>query len=149
GGAEAVAEMEPYAPTSGVDETLDVSYGDAGADTSFDVFSPSGGTDALPTVIWIHGGAWISGDKKDVRPYVRMIAAEGYTTVALNYTIAPEQIYPTALTQLNEALAFLVAHADEFRIDTDRIVIAGDSAGANLTSQLATLITDPGYASEL
>jgi acetyl esterase/lipase len=153
---ETVAEMLPYAPTSGLDATLDVQYGDgsglaaaAGANTTFDVYSPSDSTGPLPTLIWIHGGAWISGDKSNVDPYVKMIAAEGYTTVALNYTVAPEAAYPTALTQLNQALKFLVEHADEYRIDPDRIAIAGDSAGSNLTSQLAVLTTSPAYASEL
>ncbi len=144
-----VDEMEPYAPTGGLTEYLDVSYGDAGADTTFDVFTPDSGAEPLTTVIWIHGGAWISGTKENVRPYVRMIAAEGYTTVALNYTVAPEAVYPTAVTQLNDALAFLVANADEYRIDPERIVIAGDSAGANLTSQLAVLTTNPDYAAEV
>ncbi|MBN9607138.1 MAG: alpha/beta hydrolase [Actinomycetales bacterium] len=144
-----VAEMEPYAPTSGLVETLDVPYGDAGSDTSFDVFSPEGGDDPLTTVVWIHGGAWISGSKENVRPYVRMLAAEGFTTVALNYTVAPEAAYPTAVTQLNDALAYLLAHAAEYRIDPDRIVIAGDSAGANLTSELAALTTNPAFASEV
>jgi acetyl esterase/lipase len=146
GARETIAEMEPYAPADGVAQQLDVEYGNAGANTSLDVFSPDTGADPLPTVVWIHGGAWISGVKEDVRPYVRMIAAEGYTTVALNYTVSPEATYPTAITQLNDALAFLLDHADEYRIDPDRIVIAGDSAGANLTSQLAVLTTSPEYA---
>jgi acetyl esterase/lipase len=146
GAAETVAEMEPYAPTSGVASTLDIGYGTAGADTSLDVFTPDTGTEPLPTVVWIHGGAWISGDKSNVRPYVEQIAAAGYTTVALNYTVAPERSYPTALTQLNDALSFLVDHASEYRIDPNRIVIAGDSAGSNLTSQLAVLATSPEYA---
>lgn len=144
-----VAEMEPYAPTSGLVELLDVPYADGGSDTTFDVFTPEDGDDPLTTVVWIHGGAWISGTKENVRPYVRMLAAEGYTTVSLNYTVSPESAYPTAVTQLNDALAFLVEHADEYRIDPDRIVIAGDSAGANLTSQLAVLTTNPEYASEV
>jgi len=146
GAADTLAEMEPYAPENGVAATLDVPYADAGPDTTFDVFSPDGGDDALPTVVWIHGGAWISGDKHDVSPYLRTIADRGYTTVALNYTISPETTYPTALGQLNGALAFLVDHADEYRIDPGRLVIAGDSAGAQLTSQLATLISNPAYA---
>src|SRR5687768_4793499 len=78
-----VTEMEAYAPTGGLTEQLDVSYGDAGSDTTFDVFTPDTGDEALTTVVWIHGGAWISGTKENVRPYVRMIAAEGYTTVSL------------------------------------------------------------------
>jgi acetyl esterase/lipase len=149
GASDTYAEMERYAPTDGVAEQLDVPYGPGGADTTFDVFTPDSGTGALTTIVWIHGGAWISGEKHDVRPYVRMLAAEGYTTVSLNYTVAPESAYPTAVTQLNDALAFLVAHADEYRIDPDRIVIAGDSAGANLTSQLAVITTNPAYATEV
>lgn len=145
GAQETIAEMVPYAPKDGVDEKLDVSYGT----DSFDVFSPSGSTEALPTVVWIHGGAWISGFKEDVDPYARILASHGYTTVSLDYTVAPEAVYPTAVTQLNNALAFLVANAAEYRIDPDRIVIAGDSAGANLTSQLATLVTNPAYATEV
>ncbi|MFB2582790.1 alpha/beta hydrolase [Herbiconiux sp. P15] len=149
GARTTVSEMEPYAPEGGIDETLDVPYGGTPADgssTTLDVFSPSTGTDALPTVVWIHGGAWISGDKSQVRPYVRKIAAEGYTTVSLNYPIAPEQSYPVALRDLNDALAFLVENAATYRIDPSRIVLAGDSAGANLASQLAVLTTNSDYA---
>lgn len=149
-----VQEMQPYAPKGGLDATLDVQYAAdtplaAGANTTLDVYSPSDSTGPLPTLIWIHGGAWISGDKANVDPYVRIIAAEGYTTVALNYTVAPEAAYPTALQQLNQALAFLVEHAEEYRIDPERLAIAGDSAGSNLTSQLAVLTTSPAYATQL
>ena len=134
--AKTVTEMEPFVP-DGVHETQ------AGG---MDVFSPSETSGPLPTVVWIHGGAWISGDKSNIDPYIRIIAARGFTTVGVNYTIAPEATYPTALAQLNDSLAYLVAHADELRIDPDNIVIAGDSAGAQFTAQLATLITSPTYA---
>lgn len=149
GAQETIAEMLPYVPESGIEETLDVAYGDAGVDTTFDVFTPSGGTEPLATVVWIHGGAWISGHKEDVDPYARILASHGYSTVSLNYTVAPEKTYPTALEQLNGALAFLVEHAAEYRIDPDRIIIAGDSAGSNLTSQLALVTTSPEYATLL
>ena len=146
GAADTVAEMLPYAPTSGVAKRLDLSYGDAGSDTTFDLFTPESGSDALPTVVWIHGGAWISGDKRDIAPYARILAERGYTVVTLNYTVSPETVYPTAVTQLNSALGFLSANSAEYRIDPDRIVLAGDSAGAQYASQLATLITNPTYA---
>ena len=146
GAQETVDEMLPYVPDSGIDETLDVAYADEGANTTFDVFSPSDSTGPLPTVVWIHGGAWISGQKENVDPYARILASHGYTTVSLNYTISPETSYPTALEQLNTALGYLVDNADDLRIDPTRIVIAGDSAGAQYTSQLATMITNPDYA---
>ena len=146
-GADTVKEMEPYVPEGGLDSYLDVEYGDAGADTSLDVFTPAAASGPLATVVWIHGGAWISGNKESVRPYVQILASHSYTTVSLNYSYGPETVYPTGLTQLNDALGYLVEHADEYNIDPSRIVIAGDSAGANLTSQLAAITTNPSYAS--
>lgn len=149
GARDTVAEMEPYVPKGGVDVHRDIEYGDDGSDTSLDVFSPAGTTKPLTTVVWIHGGAWISGDKRDVDPYLQILASHGYTAVGLNYTISPEVTYPTALTQLNRALGFLVDHAAEYNIDPDSIVIAGDSAGSQYTSQLAALVTNPDYAKRI
>jgi acetyl esterase/lipase len=148
GGADTVAEMEPYVPDVPLTEHLDVQYGDgsAGANTTLDVFSPASADGPLPAVVWIHGGAWISGSKANVEPYLRILAAEGYATVGLNYTIGPEAVYPTAVHQLNEALGYLDQHADELGIDPDRIVLAGDSAGSQLASQLAGIISNPDYA---
>ncbi|MFB4350882.1 alpha/beta hydrolase [Microbacterium sp. CR_7] len=146
GGAETAAEMDRHVPDVDLTETLDVSYGDAGADTTMDVFAPASATGPLPTVVWIHGGAWISGEKENVDPYLRILAAEGYTTIGVNYTIGPEGVYPLAVNQLNEALAYIDEHADELGVDTAQIVLAGDSAGGQLASQMATLITSPDYA---
>ena len=145
--ADTVKEMLPFVPATPLDARLAVPAGDGGQ--TFDVFSPAGSTGPLPTVVWIHGGAWISGDSANVRPYVEIIAGHGYTTVALNYTVAPEARYPVAVEQLNDSLAYLLEHADELRIDPTRIVLAGDSAGANLASQLAVLATNPASAAEL
>lgn len=144
-----LAEMQPFAPTSGLTEQLNVEYGSDGTDTQFDVFTPADAAGPLPTVFWIHGGAWVSGSKENVRPYVQLLAQAGFTTVAVNYTVAPEAKYPTAVNQLNAALDYLVAHASEFNVDPAHIVIAGDSAGANLTSELATLTTNPDYAKQV
>ncbi|WP_431219136.1 alpha/beta hydrolase [Leifsonia xyli] len=95
----------------------------------------------------MHGGAWLSGSSWDVEPYLRILAAEGFTAVGLNYTLAPEAAYPVAVRELNDALAHLVERAGELGIDADRIVLAGDSAGAQLAAQLAALTTGRDYAS--
>lgn len=150
GGADTAAEMEKHVTDAPLTETLAVPVdGDAADDAgmTFDVFSPDdGGAEPLPTIVWVHGGAWIAGDSTNVDPYLRILAAEGYTTVGLNYTLGPEGTYPTAVHQLNDALATLDDRAEEFRIDPERIVLAGDSAGAQLASQLAALTTNPDYA---
>ena len=144
-----LAVMQPFAPKGGLTQHLNVQYAKGGTDTQFDVFSPTAASGPLPTVFWIHGGAWVSGSKENVRPYVQLIAAAGFTTVAVNYTVAPEAKYPVAVNQLNDALAYLVAHAAEYNVDPAHIVIAGDSAGANLTSELATIVTNPAYATQV
>ena len=100
GAQETVAEMEPYVPKSGVDGTRDIVYGDAGADTSFDVFWPSGTTEATADGR-LDPRRRVDLRDKDVDPYVQIVASHGYTTVGLNYTISPETTYPTALKQLN------------------------------------------------
>ncbi|PRB14208.1 alpha/beta hydrolase [Microbacterium sp. MYb62] len=146
GGDDTAAEMERHVPDTKLTEKLDVAYGDGGADTTMDVFRPASATGPLPTVVWIHGGAWISGAKENVDPYLRILAGEGYTTIGVNYTIGPEGVYPLAVHQLDEALAYIDAHAAELGVDPTQIVLAGDSAGAQLASQMATLITSPDYA---
>lgn len=141
-----VAEMTPFVPKNGVESDKGIEVGDG---QTIDVFRPTGSTEALPTVVWIHGGAWISGQPANVDPYLQMIAVEGYTGIALSYTIAPEATYPTAVTQLNDALAYIVENADALGVDPNRIVLAGDSAGAQFASQLAAMVTNPIYADEV
>ncbi|MDH6425119.1 acetyl esterase [Aurantimicrobium minutum] len=157
GAKKTAAIMAPYAPTSGVDSVLDVQYATDSAQphvkasdfTQLDVFYPTGTTTQLGTVIWTHGGAWISGNKSNDRSYFEILASKGYTVVGLNYTYGPEATYPTAVFELNQAHQFLLENAEKFHIDPSKIVLAGDSAGAQLSSQLAALITNPEFAKEM
>ncbi|MEB4613429.1 alpha/beta hydrolase [Leucobacter sp. M11] len=146
GGRATVAEMRPYAPTSGLTEHRNVSYRDGDPDATLSLFRPEGAAEPLPVVVWVHGGAWISGQKEDVEPYVRMIADRGFVAVTLDYSIGPEAQYPTAVGQINDALAFLNEHAAEYGIDPEQFVIAGDSAGAQLASQVTAMATNPQLA---
>ena len=157
GAKKTAAIMAPYAPTSGVESVLDVQYATdstqphvkASDFTQLDVFYPTGTTTQLGTVIWTHGGAWISGNKSNDRSYFEILASKGYTVVGLNYTYGPEATYPTAVFELNQAHQFLLDNAEKFHIDPSKIVLAGDSAGAQLSSQLAALITNPDFAEEM
>ena len=121
-------------------------YMGTSVDPSLDLFLPEGATEPLPVVVWVHGGAWISGSKKDVEPYLRVLAGYGYAVVGVGYSISPKASYPTAIRELNTALGYLREHAGTYGLDPDRIVLAGDSAGAQLAAQLALEITNPGYA---
>lgn len=147
-GAEKVkTALEPHAPHD-VTRVADSRYEEHSPDTLLDVYYPDdlAADVTLPTVFWIHGGAWISGSKDDDITYFEILASKGYTVVAPNYSVGPEQKYPTAVHQLNEALRFMQQNSKKFHVDPSRIVLAGDSAGSQLASQLAVLATSPSYA---
>lgn len=142
------AELARHRPTN-VHTLLGARYRDGDDAALLDVHSPDDGGDALPTLVWTHGGAGLSGSRRDAAGYFARIAAEGYTVVALDYRLAPGATYPAAVHDVNDALAHVVANADRYRVDPSRIVLAGDSAGAQITSQVATLVTVPSYAERL
>lgn len=143
--------METAVPRLDVTVLRDERYG-PGRKQRLDVYIPNSALtsdELLPVVLWTHGGAWLSGDKSDTAPYFRMLAARGYVVVGLNYSLAPRAQFPTPLHELNRAHQFILDNAERFRIDPERVILAGDSAGANLSGQLAAAVTDPAYAQGL
>jgi acetyl esterase len=128
----------------GIVSRLDIAYG-AGPTERLDVFYREG-ANPQATIVWIHGGAWIAGSKEGVSNYLRVLAGEGFTTVAVGYSTGWGTAYPEPVRQANAALAYLLANAANLSIDPHRIVIAGSSAGAQISAQLAMLTNDPVYA---
>ena len=121
-------------------------------DAYLDVYIPQAAIDSserLPVLVWTHGGGWFSGSRTDAAPYFQRVASAGYVVVSLDYSLAPEHRYPRPVVQVNDALAYIETQAARFRLDPERIVLAGDSAGAQIASQVAIVITDPGYAGAL
>lgn len=133
----------------GLRESLNLPYLKAEADATLDLFLPADGDDPFPVLVWVHGGAWISGSKDYIANYLRLIAAEGYAVVGINYSIAPGAQYPTPVRQTNAALAYLTANAADLGIDPSRMALAGDSAGAQIAAQTALTLTDPAYAARV
>ena len=143
GGEGLNAALERHVPP-GVTALLDQQY-DAGV--FLDVYHPAQAAQALPTIVWVHGGGFFAGNNGHVANYLKILAARGYTTVAVGYSLAPASHYPTPIRQVNTALGYLVQNAERLRIDSQRFVLAGDSAGAHIAAQLANIISVPSYAS--
>lgn len=151
GGTKMAASMEKYVP-SGIASVKNQQYRQHDKDAKLDVFYPQSvvHTDtALPTIVWVHGGAWISGNKESVDPYLQILAGQNYTTVGIDYTIAPNAKYPTPVVQTVAALKYLQQNAKRLHIDPNNIVLAGDSAGSQIAAQVATIITSPSYAHKI
>ena len=103
----------------------------------------------LPTIVWVHGGSWISGSKNDVANYLRILAARGFTTVGVDYELAPERKYPNPVRQVNAALGFLSRNGLPLHVDPSRLFIAGNSAGAQIAAQVANIISSTSYAANI
>jgi len=148
GGASTSRALEKHVP-KGVSQRIDLRYDEADDDARLDLYYPSaleGGSKALLTVVWVHGGGWIAGGKSEIANYMRILAARGYTVAAVDYSLAPGKLYPTPVRQVNAALGYLVRNAAKLHIDPSRLVLAGDSAGAQIAAQTANLVSSAEYA---
>jgi acetyl esterase/lipase len=112
-----------------------------------DIYTPAAtGGGPRPVILWIHGGGFISSSPATVADYAILLAHAGYTVASLGYSLAPGARYPVPVRQGNAALRFLRANAGRFGGDPARIVLGGDSAGAQIASQLAAVETGTGQA---
>lgn len=140
--AESIAQLVP----KGLAAQHDLAYAPSDQDAVFDVFAPADAHAPLPAVVWVHGGGFVAGSRSELSNYLQIIAARGFVTVAIDYTLAPTARFPTPVRQVNTALAHIVANAGRFNIDPRRIFLAGDSAGAQIAAQTALVISDPDFA---
>jgi acetyl esterase len=137
--------LAPRVP-AGITAILDQPYDTANPDVRLDVFHPADGAPARTTVVWVHGGGWLSGSKSFITNYAKILASKGFTVVVPGYSLAPGATYPTPVRQINTALGYLVKNAARLQVDPSRIVLAGDSAGPQIALQVATMILQPSYA---
>ncbi|WP_440116910.1 alpha/beta hydrolase [Paenibacillus sp. QZ-Y1] len=133
--------------SEGVTRVADVPYADEGRNAStLDIYYPSVTTEPLPVVLWVHGGGWVLGDKEDIADYAVQLAKQGYVVVSMNYALAPDTKYPMPVIQTDQALTYVKKHASEFQGDPENIFLAGNSAGAQIASQTAAVVTNPSLA---
>ena len=98
-----------------------------------------------PTVIFIHGGGWVQGTKEGsmlrVLPYIAM----GYSVVNVEYRLANVSLAPAAIEDCRCALRWVVAHAKEYNLDPNRLIVAGESAGGHLALTTGMIPASAGF----
>jgi acetyl esterase/lipase len=148
-GKRLIATYEPLAPVE-VDVDRNLRYGNA-SDALLDVYVPRRARPGqrLPTIVWVHGGGFVGGSREELGYYLRWFAAEGFTCVAIDYTLAPAARYPTPARQVMLALRYIQEHGARLHVDPRRLVLAGDSAGAHIAAQAALIATSPAYQSAI
>ncbi|MBL4678148.1 MAG: alpha/beta hydrolase [Mucilaginibacter sp.] len=103
------------------------------ADTALTLdFYQSKMRDRRPCVIVIHGGSWSGGDSKQLPELNSLLAREGYNVASVNYRMAPKWKSPKPVEDVKNALNFLTRHAAALSVDTNKFVLLGRSAGAQV-----------------
>jgi len=129
-------------------EELDVKYGEAGGQPLLlDVFRPAQQKGKLPVVVYVHGGGWSGGNKKDFRDGARGLAKADYVTFCIGYRLVRTNDvnnstrWPAQIDDVQRAIRWIRSKADEYQIDTNKIGAVGGSAGGHLVNLLGTIET--------
>ena len=110
----------------------DVAYG-SGTRETYDLVVPKGASGETNLILLIHGGAWISGDKKDSRDSLVSQAANGYCAAAINYTyVSGNTDINLILDEITMALIAIKEKGSELGVSIGKVMLYGHSAGGNL-----------------
>ncbi|MCO4762381.1 MAG: alpha/beta hydrolase [Myxococcales bacterium] len=141
GNIERLARGLRHAPSMrperfGITIDRDIAYGSL-PEHKLDIYRTTALSTPAPVVVYIHGGGFRFFDKETHWAMASRFAREGYLVFNLDYRLAPHHTYPAPVEDVAEALRWVVRHAPAMGGDLDRLVLAGESAGANLATGLA------------
>ena len=110
------------------------------------VYAPSAGA-PLPAVVYFHGGGWVQGDLETHHGLCARLARHaGVLVVAVDYRLAPEHKFPAAVEDCMAAYRWMRSHGRDIGADSNRVAVAGDSAGGNLSAVVSQLAASTGIA---
>jgi acetyl esterase/lipase len=109
------------------------------------VYRPEAMSPGAAVLLWMHGGGLIIGSpEQNDRAMFHTVRHTGIAVVSVDYRLAPNHLFPTALEDCYAALKWVHAHAEALGVDPDRIAIGGESAGGGLAASLVQLAHDRG-----
>jgi acetyl esterase/lipase len=129
----------PQADVSGIRRKwLDVPYATISPAQGLDLYLPDEGDGPFPLIVHIHGGAFATGDKREimVTTYLRGLE-RGYAVASLNYRLSGEAVFPAGLQDLKAGVRWLRRHAAAYSLDPGRFAACGGSAGGNYAAMIA------------
>lgn len=126
----------------------DVDYwGDGIRRHRLDVYrSKAASTPGSPVMVYIHGGAWVMGDKREQgKPMMFELVARGWVCVSINYRLSPKATWPDHVVDCKRALAWVRRHIAEYGGDPGFVAVSGGSAGGHLCALLGLSANDPAF----
>jgi acetyl esterase/lipase len=129
-----------------VERIVDVVYSDVSKRHRLDVYRHKDRPTGCPTLLQVHGGGWVIGDKREQgRPLMLHLASRGWVCFAPNYRLSPRATWPDHLVDVKRALAWVREHGSEYGADPGFVVLTGGSAGGHLVALAALTANDPRY----
>jgi acetyl esterase len=114
-------------------------------DVQVRIVRPAGSEGTLPVILYMHGGGWVLGNSGTHDRLVRELAVGARAAVAfVEYDRSPEARYPVAIEQGYATAQWITREGAANGLDPDRIAVAGDSVGGNMTAALALMASDRG-----
>jgi acetyl esterase/lipase len=115
-----------------------------GVNLKLDVYRHRSRPSNCPTLLQIHGGAWVLGSKNEQGlPLMHHLAARGWVCVSADYRLSPHATFPEHLIDLKQAIRWIREHGAEYGADPDFLVVTGGSAGGHLAALTALTANDP------
>ena len=113
----------------------DIVYSHAGGEALLlDAHVPSGAGPYLAIVL-VHGGGFEAGDKQTYITYIfEPLSAAGFVWFSIDYRLSPKHQFPAAVDDVEAAVRWVRSHADDYKVDPERIALVGESAGGHLVS---------------
>lgn len=116
---------------------LDIPYGDESENQRMDIYLPNG-NGLFPTVMHIHGGAWMADSKRCMdTACIFKIISQGYALVTVDYRLSGEAKWPAQFLDVRTAASFIKHKGGKYGLRTDKLVVWGNSAGGHLAQMLA------------
>ena len=109
-----------------------------------DLWRNQSAKEPVPTLIYIHGGGWIFGDRTGAFPQLLPYFQRGWNIVNVEYRMAPVSLAPAAVEDCRCALKWVIRNAKQFNLDVDRIVVTGHSAGGHLSLTTGMITSEAG-----
>ncbi len=109
--------------------------------------TPAGsGPGGAPVLLYIHGGGWVIGDKREQgRPMMHHLARSGWVCVTANYRLSPRATWPDLGIDCKRALSWVKENIASYGGDPSRIIVSGGSAGGHLAAWVALTAGDPEF----
>ncbi|TDM49432.1 alpha/beta hydrolase [Macrococcoides goetzii] len=132
-------------PPENIRIVRDIVYRQGSHNNTLNIYYPDVEQACYPVIVNVHGGGYVYSSKETYEAYCMALASYGFAVISYDYDLAPKWKYPTPVLQLNACMQWLKKYHEDYNLDINQLFMIGDSAGAQIMAQYATILTNLTY----